>query len=241
MSKRNVYFKGVKDGMPVGLGYLSVSFAFGMLAMECGLPAWSAILTSAASVTGTGQFVGVDMLSKGMAFTQIAITVLIINLRYVLMSLSWSQRLDPKIGVGTRMLLAFGNTDEVFAISMAQKGYLTAPYLFGVMTLPLIGWTLGTALGCLASGILPLAVRSALGIAIYAMFLGIIIPPARDSKAVAQVIVIAAVMSLILRYVPGLNQIGSGWATIICGIAAAAYGAWKQPAVTEEEDEDDDR
>lgn len=238
MKDKRIFMQGMKDGMPVALGYLSVSFAFGMLAVENGLPPWAAVVTSLTSLTGTGQFVGVDMLAKGAALAQIACTVLVINLRYLLMALSWSQRLDPKLGPFQRMLLAFGNTDEVFAVSMAQPGMLKASYLAGLILTPLLGWVGGTLLGCVASGVLPASVRAALGIAIYAMFLAIIVPPARDSKPVMQIILIAAGLSLLMRYAPGLRLLGSGWSVILCGIAAAAFGAWRYPAVEEVEHDD---
>ena len=238
MKNKALFAQGFRDGMPIAMGYLSVSFAFGMLAREAGLHAGVAVITSLTSVTGTGQFAGVEMLAKGISLTQIACTVLIINLRYLLMSLSLCQRLDPAMSIPQRLLVAFGNTDEIFAVAMSQNKILKLPYMLGLMTSPILGWGLGTLIGSVAGGLLPMAVRAALGIAIYAMFLAIVIPPARASKAVLVILLAGAGLNALLRYAPGLSSIPSGWAMIISGIAGAALGAWRFPAMQEVCDDD---
>lgn len=171
------FSRGLRDGLPIALGYISVAFAFGILAVEKGLPAWSPILISVTNFTGTGQFAGIDLIAAMASFAEIAFTLLIINLRYLLMSLSLSQRLEPGIGLGKRMAIAFGITDEIFAVAIQKESLLGGKYLAGLILSSYSGWVGGTVLGALASSLLPASLLSALGIALYAMFIAIIIPP----------------------------------------------------------------
>ena len=163
-SARTSLYQGMKDGLPIALGYLSVSFAFGMLSVKNGLPFWAPISISLTNLTGTGQFAGMELIAAHASLLEIAFTVLIINLRYFLMSLSWSQRIAPDLSLGKRCLIAFGNTDEIFAVSMQQKGTLSFPYLMGLIFTPYIGWGSGTALGALVSNALPESIRMALAL-----------------------------------------------------------------------------
>lgn len=227
------FYKGVKDGLPIAFGYLSVAFAFGMLAVEKGFAFWTPVLISLTSFTGTGQFVGIDLMAAGAAFAEIAFTILIVNLRYLLMSLSLSQKLEPEMKLWQRLIVAFGNTDEIFAVSMQQQGMLCFRYLLGLILSAFSGWVAGTAIGALASSILPMAVRSALGIAIYAMFVAIIVPAAKASKPVTRVVLIAVVLSCLFAYVPGLQRLSSGWVIIICGVISSALGAYFYPIYKE--------
>lgn len=230
-SKKMNFRTGFRDGLPILLGYVSVAFAFGMLGTERGLPVWIPTLISLTSFTGTGQFVGVRMLTSGAALLEITITILIINIRYLLMSLSLSQRLDERMSMWQRLLVAFGNTDEIYAVSMQQKSSLTFRYMIGLILSAYSGWVGGTVIGSAASAVLPKAIISALGIAIFGMFIAIIVPPAKHSKPILLVILIAVVLSCLFRYVPGLNQLSSGWAVIICGVAAALFGALRYPVI----------
>lgn len=239
---------GFRDGLPIMLGYLSVAFAFGMLGTESGLPVWAPTLISLTSFTGTGQFVGVTMLSNGVALLEITITIFIINIRYFLMSLSLSQKLEDEIPLWQRLIIAFGNTDEIYAVSMQQKGLLKFRYMVGLILSAYSGWVGGTIIGSVASSVLPQAIISALGIAIFAMFIAIIIPPAKKSKPIVIVILIAVIMRCLFQFVPGLNQISSGWAVIICGVTASLAGALRypilKPAYTEDEihtDQEEDK
>lgn len=232
MKKQGQTFgKGFRDGLPILLGYLSVAFAFGMLGTERGLPFWAPTLISLTSFTGTGQFVGVTMLSNGVALLEITITIFIINIRYFLMSLSLSQKLEEGMPLWQRLIIAFGDTDEIFAVSMQQKGLLNFRYMIGLILSAYSGWVLGTVIGSVASSILPQTIISALGIAIFAMFIAIIIPPAKHSKPIVIVIAIAVVMSCMFQYLPGLNQISDGWAVIICGVTASLIGALRYPVL----------
>ena len=212
----------MKDGIPIALGYLSVSFAFGMLAVQKGLPLWAPVAISVTNFTGTGQFAGIDLIEKSAAFVEIAIALLTINMRYLLMSLSLSQRLSPKMTFVSQILTAFGITDEIYAVAMQQGFMLSGTYMAGLILMSYSGWVGGTVLGAAASYAIPQAVRTALCISLYAMFIAIITPPAKKSRPVLGVVAVSAFMSCLLRLIPGLS---SGWVIIICGITASLAGA----------------
>lgn len=228
--------QGIKDGIPIALGYLSVSFTFGLMAAEAGVSWWQAVLISAANLTSAGQFAGLDIMVAGGALVEMALTQLVINLRYALMSLSLSQKLDKRFGTGSRLGLGFFMTDEIFGVAASRKRKITRSYFLGLGMLPMAGWTFGTMAGALLGGVLPPIVQSALGVAIYGMFLAIIIPQARDDMRYCKVIVIAAALACVFHYLPGLNQVSSGFAIILCSVMAAAVGAWLYPLEIDEEE-----
>jgi predicted branched-subunit amino acid permease len=222
--------RGIRHGVPIGLGYLSVSFAFGMKAVGDGLTVLQAVLISMTNLTSAGQIAALPLMVSGASLAEMALTQLTINLRYALMSLSLGRKLDETMGTPQRLIFSFANTDEIFAVASSQQGKVGKFYLYGLMLTPWIGWSLGTLLGAAAGTLLPAFVRSALGIAIYGMFLAIILPPARKRRPVRFVVLAAVAMSLCFRYIPGLNTVSSGFVIIICGVAAAALGAWRFPA-----------
>lgn len=222
---QNSFAKGLGDGLPIGLGYFSVSFAFGISAVAAGVPVWGAALISMTNVTSAGQFAGLGLIAAGAPLAEQALTQLVINLRYALMSLSLSQKLAPGIGVLERLLMAFLNTDEVFAVASSQEGAVGRRYFYGLMIAPYLGWSLGTVLGAAAGSILPATVQSALGIAIYGMFLAIIVPPAKKLPAVRRVLGMAIFLSCLIAWTPLSGVIGSGFAIILSTLAAAGAGA----------------
>lgn len=221
--------KGLKDGLPICLGYISVSFAFGMTATQGGLPVWVALLISMTNLTSAGQFAGMELILSGGLYIEIAVTTFVINIRYMLMSLSLSQKIDEAMTTLQRWVLSFGVTDEIFAVAMQQNGSINARYFSGLIAMPYIGWTIGTLLGGTATSLLPMELRTALGIVIYGMFLAIIIPPAKKSLPVLKVIIIAAVLSCIFKWTPGLSRISSGWVIIVCAVIASTYAALRYP------------
>lgn len=220
-----LFLKGVKHGLPIGLGYLSVAFTFGMKAVSDGITPLQALLISMTNVTSAGQFAGLPLMIAQASLIETALTQLIINLRYALMSLSLSQRMDKDMNTPRRMFFSFMNTDEIFAVASAQPGKVNHIYLYGLMAMPYLGWSLGTLIGAVAGQLLPVFVRTALGIAIYGMFLAIILPPARKEHPVRVVVVAAVAMSLCFRYIPALSQVSSGFVIIICAVAASTLGA----------------
>lgn len=221
--------RGLGHGVPIALGYLSVAFAFGIQAAGGGLTPLQAVLISMTNLTSAGQVAGLSLMVAGAPLYEMALTQLVINLRYALMSLSLSQRLDAGMTTPWRALLAFGNTDEIFAVASSQPGEIGRAYLTGLICLPYVGWAGGTLLGAAAGALLPALLTDALGIAIYGMFLAVILPPARSRRSVRLVVVAAAVMSCILRYAPAFSSISGGFSVILCAVSAAALGAWRFP------------
>ncbi len=220
------FTKGLRDGIPIALGYLSVSFTFGIQCVAVGLSWWQAFLISLCNLTSAGQFAGLGIMTSGAgAYIEMVSTQFIINLRYALMGLSLSQKVDESVKGIHRWFTGFGITDEIFAVAMGNIHKVSNKYLYGLIILPVIGWSGGTVLGAAAGSVLPEVVRSALCIAIYGMFLAIIIPPAKKSSAVLRVILTAAALSCCFRYIPGMNKISGGFAIIISTVAAAGLGA----------------
>ena len=217
---------GLRHGVAIGLGYLSVSFAFGITAVAAGMTPFQALLISMTNVTSAGQLAGVSLIAAAAPLTEMALTQFTINLRYALMSLSLSQKLDGSMGWLQRLIFAFCNTDEIFAVASSQPGTVGKRYLYGLMITPWLGWSLGTILGAAAGSLLPEFVRTALGIAIYGMFLAIILPPARRSLPVRLAVVLAGGMSIALFFLTG---IGGGYRIILCGVTVSALLAWLFP------------
>lgn len=234
---QNSFRAGFHDGVPIGLGYFSVSITFGMMAAAGGLPAWAALAISMTNVTSAGQFAGLTLIFGGGTLLETALTQLVINLRYALMGLSLSQKLHPSVTWADRMLFSFLLTDEVFAVTSGQRGEVGKRYLYGVMIAPYLGWSLGTLCGAVASGLLPELVRNALSIAIYAMFIAIVAPVAKKSRPVLCVVGAAMALSCAIRFVPALHRaISSGFAIILCTVVAAGLGAWFAPVPLAQEE-----
>ena len=217
------YTYGLKRGLPIALGYLSVSFGFGISALASGLAPLQAVIVSLTNLTSAGQVAGVSVMAALGTVLEMIVAQFIINLRYSLMGIALTQKLSGKFTFLHRLIAAFGITDEVFVMAASEKEKITPSYMYGLMTLPIVGWTLGTALGAYSGAVLPLGVRDALGLAIYAMFVAIIVPPARDNRAVMWAIIMAASLSSVIYYVPWLSaHISSGFSVIICAVAASA-------------------
>ena len=232
----NSFRAGLRDGLPIALGYFPVSFTFGMLAISQGLPAFQAVLISATNLTSAGQFAGLTVIAAGASLLEMALTQLVINLRYALMSLSLSQKLDSRVTLLQRCIVAFGNTDEIFAVASSKPGTIGARYLYGLILGPVLGWTGGTLAGAVASGLLPAMVQSALGAAIYGMFIAIVVPPARQFRPVLAVVLIALALSCGFAWLPVLRQVSAGFAIIFCTVLAAGAGALLFPLEEKEEE-----
>ena len=223
------YKEGLRDGLPIGLGYLSVSFGFAIWAVKQGIPGLTLILLSGTNLTSAGQVAGVTVMAAGGLLIELALTEFIINLRYALMSVTLTQKLSPEFSLWQRMLAAFFVTDEIFAVSSTRKGLLAFPYMMGLGCLPWIGWTLGTALGAFAGSLLPAALSAALGIAIYGMFMAILVPPALEEKGVLLAICASVAVGLALRYVPLFRFLSEGFVIIISAVLGACVAAWRKP------------
>lgn len=216
---------GLRQGIPIALGYISVSFGFGIAAANAGPSPWIALLISMTNLTSAGQVAGLSIIVTGGSYIEMAIAEFIINLRYSLMSLSLSQKADKSLTVPHRLVTAFGITDEIFAVAAGRPGELSRHFLYGLIFLPFLGWSAGTLLGGIAGNILPPRLCSALGLAIYGMFFAIIIPPARKSRGILIVVLVAAGLSCALRYIPLFAGVSSGTSIILCGVIGAVVGA----------------
>ena len=225
----NRFRKGIQDGVPIGLGYLSVSFTFGMMAVSNGIPVEAAVVISLTNVTSAGQFSGLTLMLAHGSYVELALSQFIINLRYALMSLSLTQKVDRHMKTHERDLIAYGVTDEIFALASSTYERVGKWYMAGLIAFPVFCWTLGTFLGGAASTLLPEAIRSALGIAIYGMFLAIIIPPARKLRSVRIVLLLSVILSCLFAAMQAVVPVSSGFVIIICTIAASAFGAWFFP------------
>ena len=227
--KKSEFLQGIRHGIPICLGYFSVSAAFGITAVRSGLPLWTAVLISLTNVTSAGQFAGVNLMVAGGSMIEIAMTTLIINIRYFLMSLSVSQKVESKMSMKKRLGIAYGITDEIFAVSMQQPRKLTASYMAVV-----VGWTLGTFVGGAATQLMPQKLSSAMGIALYGMFIAIIIPPAREQKNVLFTVILAIAASVAFSSLPVLKHLSGGWAIILITILVSGIAAWLFPRNEEE-------
>ncbi len=230
----NEYRTGVSRGLPVGMGYFSVSFGFGAMAVSQGVSAFDATVISLSNLTSAGQFAGLTVIVAMATLWEMILTQLIINSRYALMSLALSQRMGQRIGLLSRLLIAFFNTDEIFALAMARMEPLTVPFMLGLGTLPILGWTSGTLCGGLAGSVLPASIQAALGVMLYGMFVAIVVPPAKQEKPVLICVILAMVCSTLFSLVPLLQQVSAGIAIVICTVAAAALCAWLFPIPDEE-------
>lgn len=226
--------KGLRDGIPICLGYLSVSFTFGLLGVGMGLSWWQATFISLTNVTSAGQFAGLTLMMEGGALIEMVIAQFFINLRYLLMSISLTQKVDDRFRGIARWILAMCVTDEIFAVAMSQEKPVSKGYFAGLSLTPYLGWAVGTLAGALLGEVVPAQVAEVFGIAIYGMFLAIIIPKARDSRPVLEVVLLAAVLSCVIHYVPFI-KLSSGMSVTLCAVIAAAYGAWRHPLAAGED------
>ena len=205
----NDWIRGIKKGLPIAIGYLSVSFTFGVKAVNAGIPVWITILISVANVTSAGQFAGVAIMAAHGSYLEMAMTTFIINVRYMLMSFSLSQKVDKKMTLRQRLMIGYGITDEIFAVSSMETESLSARFMYGLITVPVFGWTVGTAAGALASQIMPGALSAAMEIGI------------------------AVICQCICTATPVLKEISIGFQVILSTVIAASIGAFMFPVKKE--------
>lgn len=229
----NDYIKGFRKGIPIGLGYISVSLTFGMIAVRGGIDVISATAISMTNLTSAGQFAGIDMILNQAIYMEIALTTFIINIRYALMSFALSQKFES-MHIIKRLILAFGITDETYAIAGLEEGKLSYKFMLGLITCPYIGWTFGTLIGAISTKFMPIELSDALGIALYGMFLAIIIPESKKNKSVLKAVIISSILSIIFFYIPILKNISGGFAIIICSVIGALVMAKLAPIKEDE-------
>lgn len=233
MNKKN-YKEGLRDGIPIALGYFAVSFTLGIAAKKAGLTAFQATLMSLTNSTSAGEFAAISAICAGSTYFEMAVMQAVINLRYLLMSCALSQKIDNKVGMINRLIMGGGVTDEIFGISISRPDKLNPFYTYGAMSLAIPAWSLGTCIGVVVGSVLPANIISALSVALYGMFLAIIIPPARENKIIALLVTVSMAASYAFSVVPGLKDISSGMTVIILTVVISGIAAFLFPI--EEED-----
>ena len=236
MENKKWYKKGLRDGVPIGLGYFAVAFTLGIVAKKAGLTAIQTFLATALTNASAGGYAGFTAIAENSGYIDIALTMLIVNARYLLMSAALSQKLAPNTPLRHRMLVAFDVTDEIFGISVAVKGTLNPYYNYGAMTVSIPCWATGAALGVIMGNILPQNLVSALSVGLYGMFLAIVIPPARKNKIIAGIVIISMILSFLFTKIPFISGMSSGVRVIVLTVAIALLAAILFP-VKEEENE----
>ena len=225
LENKKWYRKGLRDGIPIALGYFAVSFTLGIVAKKAGLTAFEALLTCALTNASAGGYAGFTAIAENSSYIDLVITMLIVNARYLLMSASLSQKISTSTPLHHRMLVAFDVTDEIFGISIGVKGTLNPYYNYGAMTVSIPGWALGAALGVVLGNILPQNIVSALSVGLYGMFLAIIIPPAKRNKIIAGIVIISMALSFAFAKSPIVSNLSSGIRVIILTVAIALLAA----------------
>ncbi|MBR4173310.1 MAG: AzlC family ABC transporter permease [Clostridia bacterium] len=229
MKRFSEFLRGIKDGLPICMGYLGVSFAFGIFAVQNGLGILEAVLISMTNLTSAGQFAAVPVIAGGGTFAELILGQIIINLRYTFMSVALSQKLDKGVGLLDRLIISFANTDEIFAVTVSNKEDVGKSYLYGLILTPYIGWSLGTLFGATMGEILPHMVVSALGIAIYAMFAAIVVPQMKGDKNMSLCVMASVILSCIFYFTPKLKEIPEGFVITICALLASMIFAYFSP------------
>ena len=234
---RRVLYEGMRDGFPIALGYFAVSFSLGIAARKAGLTPVQGFLASILNNASAGEYAAFTLIAAGATYWEVAVITLIANARYLLMSCALAQRFSPATPFFHRLLIGYDVTDELFGITIARPGYLNPYYTYGAILLAAPAWAIGTALGIIAGNALPLRVVSALSVALYGMFLAIIIPPARKNRIVAALVVISFVLSFTCEYLPGISALPGGTRTIILTVAISAAAAVLFPVKQEADHE----
>lgn len=247
--KGSLFKNGLKDGFPIGLGYFPIAFTLGIGASESGISLVNSLLMAVLSFTGVGQITTMDLMKANERYTVVFLTLLVINLRNIVLSLSMATKLDKKVSLPQKLILAMGNTDEIFALTIRKEGKIPFNYFLGVMTVPYIAWFLGTLIGGVAGDILPKSIISAMAMALYAMLISSIVPAAKESKPILYVAIVSGLISCIMQWVndaikSGVLHLGPvlegilqpGGIIVIGSILSAVLVAWKFPTKVEEDE-----
>ena len=237
-SRRSVFMAGVHDGVPIALGYFVVAFTLGILAKTAGLTPWQGFVTSAVNIASAGEYAGFTVIAAQAPYLEIAVLTLVANARYFLMAAALTQRFAPEASLLHRLVVSFGVTDEIFGITVARGGLLNPYYNYGAMAISVPAWAAGTSVGILAGGILPAAAVSALSVALYGMFVWVILPPAKKSRPIAGMVLASFLLSLAATYAPLTSELSGGTRTIILTLLIAGVGAALFPVHEEQEEND---
>ncbi len=242
-TKKTWFVRGLRDGVPIGLGYFAVAFALGIQAMGVGISVLESGLMSFLNLTSAGEAAAIALLGVGTTYIELAFTQLVINIRYLLMSCSLSQKISPETSVLHRLAIGYGVTDEIFGISMGVKDKLSPYYSYGAIAVAAPCWTLGTVFGALLGNILPASLVSALSVALYAMFLAIVLPPARKSRVIAGLVGVSMLCSVGLTALCkqfGWSWLSEGFRIILLTVVISLVAAVLFPVKEEKEVRDED-
>lgn len=229
MLSNYTFVRGMRDGIPICLGYFAVSFALGIAGRGVGMNAVQAFVMSLTMVASAGQFAAITLIGAGAGIIEMITTTVVVNLRYLLMSCSLTQKLSPETKLLHRLALSYCMTDEIFGLSISVDGFLRPVYTYGITVISVSGWCLGTVLGVVAGNILPALVTNALGVAMYGMFLAIIIPPAKGNHFLGALVAVSMAASGLFSILPYLKAISSGFRVIILTILIAGIAAVIHP------------
>lgn len=229
MLSNYTFVRGMRDGIPICLGYFAVSFALGIAGRGVGMNAVQAFVMSLTMVASAGQFAAITLIGAGAGIIEMITTTIVVNLRYLLMSCSLTQKLSPETKLLHRLALSYCMTDEIFGLSISVDGFLRPVYTYGITVISVSGWCLGTVLGVVAGNILPALVTNALGVAMYGMFLAIIIPPAKENHFLGALVAVSMAASGLFSILPYLKAISSGFRVIILTILIAGIAAVIHP------------
>ena len=227
---KSAFYEGLRDGIPIGLGYFAVAFSLGIAYRNAGITAFQGFLTSITNATSAGQFAAVSIIADNASYFEMALTTLIINARYFLMSAALSQKLSPKMPFFHRFLFGAVVTDELFGINIGRPGYLNPYYYYGAALAAVPGWATGTAVGIIAGNMLPQRIVGALVVALYGMFLAVIIPPARKHKIIFALVLCSFIASLVANVWAPLAALSGGTRIIVLTVTISAIAAWFFPA-----------
>lgn len=228
------FSNGMRDGIPIGLGYFAVAFTLGIAAKNAGLNAWQSFIVSLTNNASAGEYAGFTMIAANATYLEMAVMILVANARYLLMSCALSQKLDSKTPLFHRMLIGFDVTDEIFGICINVKDKLNPYYAYGAMAVAIPGWSIGTYIGVLMGNVLPDSLVSALSVGLYGMFIAIIIPPARQNKVILLLVIISMLASTLFTVLPYLNTLPSGTVVILLTIVISSVAAILFPVKEEE-------
>ena len=234
--KRKYFLEGVRDGLPIGLGYFAVAFSLGIVARNAGLNAFQGFLASLLNVASAGEYALFKEIEANALYVEIALITFVVNARYLLMSCALSQRFDEKTGIIPRLLVGFGVTDEIFGITVARKGFVEPAYNYGAIAISVPLWSIGTALGVVAGTILPLRVVSALSVALYGMFIAIIVPPAKRNLTIMIGVIVSFAASYVFTILPYVKELSDGNRTIILTVLISSALALIKPVAEVQEE-----
>ncbi len=228
--------EGLRDGLPIGMGYFAVAFSLGISAKLAGLTPLQGFVSSFLNHASAGEYALYSMISEKAAYIEVAVLIAVTNIRYLLMGAAFSQKLNPEEPLLSRLAIGFGITDEIFGIGIARKGYVKAPYILSAFLTASLMWAAGTACGIATGNILPSSAVSALSVAIYGMFLAIIIPPSKKDKVVGMLVLISFALSFAAARLELFASVSGGTRTIVITVLVSAAAAWLFPKEEEEED-----